>query len=100
MSEHPYLKHFPKDHPSAAVQLAWKILDTVRPGVIPPIVRFELANQIIYWFGAIEVAKDLTDYDATITEPDLQQIREIAPDLFVRISNLSVLLSVTSSPPV
>ncbi len=54
MAEHTYPRSLPRDDPRPSVQLAWTILDSVRPGVIPPIVRFDLAAKIVAAFTHID----------------------------------------------
>jgi hypothetical protein len=46
MSEHTYPSDFPKDSPHPPVRAAWELLDAIRPGVIPPVIRFHLCRLI------------------------------------------------------
>jgi len=82
---------------SASVRIAWEILDSVRPGVIPPIVRFRLAEQIANACGALDDiqllsvhALQLRDFFGTMDTATIGMIAGLSPDLIVHLTRLSI----------
>jgi|SRR5882672_948141 len=96
MTEHTYPANMPRDDPRASVRIAWEIMDTVRPGRIPPILRFMLAKQIANAVAAIDpiqrVAAHAIALQAFFMKMDsdaIRQIAEISPGLVEHIVRLS-----------
>ena len=94
--EHKYPQRFPKDDPRASVRIAWEILDSVRPGVIPPIVRFRLAEQIANACSALDdvqkttiYALELRDFFIKMRPEIVVKIAELSPELIMHLSRLA-----------
>jgi len=88
MSEHTYPKHMPKDDVRPSVRIAWRILDSVVPGRIPVIIRYQLAEQIANACAGIDQtaltmvrAIELCDFFTKMDEEQVRKIAEISPEL-------------------
>ena len=60
-TKHTYPSKMPQDDQRPSVQVAWRILDGVRPGLIPPMVRFTLADKIAKAVAFVDTLGPSTD---------------------------------------
>src|SRR5882724_8635685 len=94
--EHTYPQRLPKNSPLTSVRIAWEILDSVRPGVIPPIIRFRLAEQIASACRGVDAIQQAAVHaiqlrDFLIANPEtIAKIADTMPDLTVLLTRLAM----------
>lgn len=95
MSEHRYPQNLPRDDQRPSVRVAWQIMDTVRPGVIPAIIRFDLARQIANACAGVDEIQaaalrtiDLSRFWMSMEPDKVDRIAEISPELVRHMARL------------
>jgi hypothetical protein len=99
MTEHTYPSRMPKDDPRVSVRRAWQILDCIRPGLIPPIARFELAAQIAGSFEGMDslapimkLSTIISDVFTDLSNEQIKALEAVSPGLVEKITFLHALV--------
>lgn len=96
MTEHTYPADMPRLDPRTSVRVAWDILDGVRPGRLPPILRFYLARHISNAVAGINevqrvaaAAIELRDFFVGMPPQVVHHIAILSPELVQHLGRLA-----------